>query len=222
MMGFERVQHAALVASFLVLAWTGFALKYPGQWWARPLLLWESSWPVRSWIHRVAAVVFIAVSVVHLISLLVNRRLRMHWKELLPRRADMTQALHNMAYNLGLQSTKPQRSSHSYIEKAEYWAVVWGAIVMAASGLLLWANNLMLSWLPKQWLDVATGVHFYEAILASLAIVVWHFYSAIFDPDVYPMDTTWFSGFSVRKPPVPPPTQLDKSETTHVQPSTSV
>jgi hypothetical protein len=77
--------------------------------------------------------------------------------------------------------------------------VVWGAVVMALTGVMLWANNLMLALLPKLWLDVATSVHFYEAVLATLAIVVWHFYSVIFDPDVYPMDTAWFSGFSARK-----------------------
>jgi len=65
---------------------------------------------------------------------------------------------------------------------------------MAVSGIMLWANNLMLALLPKSWLDVATSIHFYEAALAALAIVVWHFYAVIFDPDVYPMDTAWFSG----------------------------
>ena len=87
------------------------------------------------------------------------------------------------------------------MEKAEYWAVVWGAIVMAASGCTLWANNLILAQFPKDWLDVATSIHFYEAVLATLAIVIWHFYSAVFDPDVYPMDTAWYSGYSVRKHP---------------------
>jgi hypothetical protein len=42
-------------------------------------------------------------------------------------------------------------------------------------------------------------VHLYEAILATLAIVVWHFYGVIFDPDVYPMDTAWLTGRTVRK-----------------------
>jgi cytochrome b subunit of formate dehydrogenase len=52
----------------------------------------------------------------------------------------------------------PGRSSHSYIEKAEYWAVVWGAGVMAVTGLMLWGNNLMpWPFLPKVWLDVATS-----------------------------------------------------------------
>ena len=70
---------------------------------------------------------------------------------------------------------------------------------MIATGVMLWANNFVLALLPKTWLDVATSVHFYEAVLAALAIVVWHFYAVIFDPDVYPMDMGWFNGRSVRK-----------------------
>jgi hypothetical protein len=76
--------------------------------------------------------------------------------------------------------------------------VAWGAIVMIASGLLLWANNLAMKLLPKVWLDVATSVHFYEAVLATLAIVVWHFYSSIFDPDVYPLNTAFLTGKSIK------------------------
>jgi cytochrome b subunit of formate dehydrogenase len=188
MLPFERLQHAVMAVSFLVLVWTGFALKYPEQWWARPLLVMEGA---RSLTHRVAGGVFIAISVIHFISLIVSRNLRDHWKEMLPNRNDPREALSNFAYNIGLGDRQPHRSAHSYIEKAEYWAVVWGAIVMNASGALLWANNLALKFLPKLWLDVATSVHFYEAVLATLAIVVWHFYSVIFDPDVYPLNTAF-------------------------------
>jgi cytochrome b subunit of formate dehydrogenase len=199
MLPFERVQHALLVLSFLTLVWTGFALKYPDQWWARPLLLMEGSRSMRSLIHRNAALVFVAVSVTHVVSLLVSRKLRAHWKEMLPNLNDPREALSNFAYNLGLGDNPPGRSAHSYVEKAEYWAVVWGAVVMAASGLLLWANNLVMRLLPKIWLDIATSVHFYEAVLATLAIVVWHFYSIIFDPDVYPLNTAFLTGSSVEK-----------------------
>jgi cytochrome b subunit of formate dehydrogenase len=198
MLVFERVQHALLVISFAVLVWTGFALKYPDQWWARPLLLWESSRPARSLVHRVAAIAFIAVAVMHLISLFVSPRLRGHWRELRPSARDLREALRHFAYNLGLSSQQPVRPAHGYIEKAEYWAVVWGAVVMILTGLMLWANTLMMAWLPKSWLDVATAIHFYEAVLATLAIVVWHFYSVIFDPEVYPMDTSWLTGFTIR------------------------
>jgi asparagine N-glycosylation enzyme membrane subunit Stt3 len=71
--------------------------------------------------------------------------------------------------------------------------------VMIGTGLLLWANNIAMKHLPKSWLDVATSVHFYEAVLATLAIVVWHFYSIIFDPDVYPLNTAFLTGVTVKK-----------------------
>jgi len=199
MLPFERIQHAVLAISFLTLVWTGFALKYPDQWWARPLLLLEGARSMRSLIHRVAAAVFIGISVTHLISLIVNRRLRNHWKEMLPNMNDPREALSGFAYNLGLGNRRPARSAHSYIEKAEYWAVVWGAIVMIATGSLLWANNLAMKLLPKAWLDISTSVHFYEALLATLAIIVWHFYSIIFDPDVYPLNTAFLTGKTVKK-----------------------
>ena len=198
MLPFERLEHAVMAISFLTLVWTGFALKFPDQWWARPLLLMEGKVSVRSLIHRIAAVVFILVTVTHLVSLIVNRKLREHWKEMLPNTNDPREAMANFAYNLGLGNKQPARSPHSYIEKAEYWAVVWGAVVMIATGLLLWANNLALKLLPKIWLDVATSVHFYEALLATLAIVVWHFYSVIFDPEVYPLNTAFLTGNSVK------------------------
>src|SRR5262249_13430332 len=159
---------------FLTLVWTGFALKYPDQWWAKPLLILDGT---RGLVHRIAGAVFVAVSVAHLVSLLASRKLREHWKEMLPKTRDAREALSNFAFNMRLGDKAPGRSHHSYIEKAEYWAVVWGAIVMIATGGILWANNLVMRFLPKSWLDIATAVHFYEAVLATLAIVVWHFYS---------------------------------------------
>ncbi|MGP8244701.1 MAG: cytochrome b/b6 domain-containing protein [Bryobacteraceae bacterium] len=194
MLPFERIQHAVMAISFLTLVWSGFALKYPDQWWAHPLLAMEGARSMRSLIHRTAAVVFILVAVTHAVSLIVNRKLREHWKEMLPNRNDPREAMANFAYNLGLGTTPPGRSPHSYIEKAEYWAVVWGAVVMVSTGALLWANNIAMRILPKTWLDVATSIHFYEALLATLAIVVWHFYSVIFDPDIYPLNTAFLNG----------------------------
>src|SRR5262249_18066003 len=160
---FERLQHLLLAVSFITLVVTGFALKFPEQWWARPLLSMEGSVPLRGIVHRVAAAVFLAVAATHVISLVASRRLRNHWKELLPVTNDAREAMANFAYNVGLGSETPKRSAHSYIEKAEYWALVWGTVVMAATGLLLWANNLALKLFPKVWLDLATSIHFYEA-----------------------------------------------------------
>jgi cytochrome b subunit of formate dehydrogenase len=194
---FERLQHFLLATSFIVLAWSGLALKFPDAFWAKPLLIGEHL-GLRRNIHRTAAVVMTAVSFMHLFSLIFSRGLRERWTHLAPRLRDVTDALHNTAYNLGLRKTKPALPSHSYIEKAEYWAVVWGTAVMVATGSLLWANNWSMHFLPKWFLDAATAVHWYEAVLASLAILVWHLYTVILDPEVYPMDTAWLSGKSPR------------------------
>ncbi|HBY63379.1 MAG TPA: hypothetical protein DEH78_26445 [Solibacterales bacterium] len=199
MYGWERVQHALLATSFFVLVWTGFALKYPDAWWARPLLAWESTWPVRGTVHRIAAAVMVGVSVMHVVALIVSRPLRRHWMDLFPKASDVKEGVLMLLYNVGLLKAKPKVSPHSYIEKVEYWAVVWGTAVMAATGFILWFNNWALRYLPKQWIDFSTTVHFYEALLATLSIVVWHFYTVIFDPEVYPMDPAWLTGRSVRR-----------------------
>ncbi|MFB3826803.1 MAG: cytochrome b/b6 domain-containing protein [Bryobacteraceae bacterium] len=196
---FERVLHALLAVSFLTLAWTGFQLTYPEEWWARPFLQWEERWSVRGVVHRGASVVFLLTGVMHVVSLAASRRLRLHWRNLWPNAGDVTDALRGFAYNLGLSSRRPRLPSYSFVEKAEYWAVVWGGVVMGATGLLLWADNLTLKWFSKAALDFAVALHFYEAVLACLAIVVWHFYVVIFDPYVYPIDTAFLNGYGVRE-----------------------
>jgi cytochrome b subunit of formate dehydrogenase len=190
----EQMTHAVLAISFIVLAWSGFALKYPGSWWAGPL----SEAVIRRNVHRVAAVAMMVATFMHLFSILGNKFLREHWKEFIPKARDISDAMQYMLYAMNLRKERPVLPPHSYIEKAEYWAVVWGTIVMVATGGLLWANTASLRLLPHWLLDLSTAVHWYEAVLASLAIVVWHFYSVIFDPEVYPMDTAWLTGRSVK------------------------
>jgi hypothetical protein len=67
-------------------------------------------------------------------------------------------------------------------------------IVMSLTGLLLWFENFMLRELPAWVPAAATAIHFYEAVLASLAILIWHMYWTVFDPVVYPMDKSWLTG----------------------------
>jgi len=199
MHGFERLEHAFLIVCFTVLAWTGFALRYPDGWWARPLSAWEAKWPVRATLHHIAAAVFMALVVTHILSLIGSQRLRRHWLELRPRMGEFGEGLQSFALNLGLRSEPPRVSVFSHVEKIEYWAVAWGAAIMIVTGLMLWAHNFVLTWLPKSALDVAAAAHFYEAVLAVLTVLIWHFYAVIFDPEVYPMDTAWLTGRSSRR-----------------------
>jgi cytochrome b subunit of formate dehydrogenase len=125
---------------------------------------------------------------------LPTRRGRAHVLAMLPRLSDAKEVIHNAGYLLGARREGPRFDRFSYIEKAEYWAVVWGSVIMAATGFVLWFETDALRVLPLWTLDLATLVHYYEAWLASLAILVWHFYVVIFNPDVYPMNWTWLTG----------------------------
>jgi len=187
----QRVQHLLLLTSFIVLVLTGFALKFPDSWFAALLGMGEH---VRRIAHRSAAVVLIVTSVFHAFYLALSPDGRRSLRALLPGAKDVTDAWRSMLYYLGLTSDKPEFGRFNYAEKAEYWALVWGVIVMATTGVMLWAKVIVGNRLPRWWLDAATAVHYYEAVLATLAIVVWHFYQVFFDPDVYPMNWAWWDG----------------------------
>jgi Ni,Fe-hydrogenase I cytochrome b subunit len=191
-----RLAHALMLTSFAVLVYTGFALKYPEAWWARPVLQWEESFGFRGGLHRGAAVLMLGALGVHFAHLFLERRA---WKciaGMRPTWEDWIEFRERMSWYLGRRPTPPHTPRLGYPEKMEYIALMWGMVVMAVTGFLLWYENAVLRWLPKLVTDVATVVHFYEAILATLAIVVWHFYFVIFDPVVYPMDTAWLTGRS--------------------------
>jgi cytochrome b subunit of formate dehydrogenase len=187
----QRCQHILLFSSFIVLVLTGFALKYPTSWFAELLGLREH---LRAIIHRVAGVVLIATSLYHFVYVLVTRDGRRLLRDFIPVPKDATDVVETLAYYLGLKSHKPEFGRFTYAEKAEYWALVWGVFVMAGTGIMLWARVFFGDLLPRWWLDVATAIHFYEAVLATLAILVWHFYQVFLDPDIYPMNWAWWDG----------------------------
>ena len=189
-----RVAHWGVMLSFPILVYTGFALKFPDAWWARPLLLWEQRADFRGGVHRAAAVLLLAATVYHIIHLAVNRRDRLFLKSMLPQFRDLTDLIVVLRYNLGRRTEPPKFAKFNYAEKMEYWAFLWGTGVMALSGFLLWFNNFVLRHFPKWITDAATAVHWYEALLATFSILLWHFYFVIFDPVVYPMDLAWLNG----------------------------
>jgi cytochrome b subunit of formate dehydrogenase len=146
----------------------------------------------------------------HLVYLLATPRGRAQLRALRPRLRDAGDAFRLVFFNLGLARSRPRFDRFSYQEKLEYWAVVWGTVVMAATGFLMWFQTRVLADAPLWSLDLATVIHYYEAWLATLAIVVWHLYGVIFRVDVYPMSWVWLSGrLSGRQMAEEHPVELD-------------
>jgi len=189
----EIWQHNFLMVTFIVLAVTGFSLRYSDAWWVRLLFGWEGGFPLRGIIHRVTAVLFIMTSIWHFIFLF-SARGRTFFLDIFPNKNDFLQFFQMLKYNLDLTKEKPSFGRFSYIEKAEYWALVWGSVIMIITGFFLWFDNIAVQWFPKGFLDVMLVIHHYEAWLAVLAIAIWHLYSTIFNPIVYPMNPAWITG----------------------------
>ncbi len=189
----EVVQHAMLAFTFITLVISGFALRYDQGLMARFFFGWEGGFEVRGIVHRVAAVLYMGTIVWHALFLFSGRG-RKFVMDMIPVPRDFQFFLRRMLYNLGLRPRWECIQRFSYVEKAEYWALVWGTVVMVITGLMLWFDNWFIQFLPKGVLDIALVIHFWEAWLASLAIFVWHFYSVIFHPHVYPMNPSWLTG----------------------------
>ena len=193
----EVVQHAVLAVSFTVLVITGFSLRFHEAWWSVLLFGREGGYAIRGTIHRVAGLVLMIGSLWHLLFLITTRG-RAFLRDMLPRWEDARQLLQVVQYNLGRRREFPALERFSYVEKAEYWALVWGTVIMGITGLFLWFENLAVRFFPKGLLDVLLVIHYYEAWLAFLAILIWHMYATVFSPRVYPMNPSWLTGYMPR------------------------
>ena len=187
----QRIQHFLLLTSFIWLTVTGFALKFPDS---LIRFLVGSSEEVRRLGHRTAAVVMMALAVYHTLYVIRTKEGRSLVKDFCPRWKDVLDVIGNLRYLLSPRAPKPAFARFGYAEKAEYWAVVWGTVLMGVTGMVIWFKMIATEWVPRWVIDVAITVHFYEAILAVAAIIVWHFYHVMFDPDVYPMNLAWWDG----------------------------
>jgi cytochrome b subunit of formate dehydrogenase len=187
----QRLQHMALFISFFVLAITGFALKYPDSWVAG-FTGWNEA--VRRLGHCIAAVVMLGVGAYHLWYISRNREGRQLFRDFLPKWADLRNLRDNLRFGLGRAQQPARNFRFGYAEKIEYLSLIWGTLLMGITGLMLWFPTLVARLLPRWWIDIASSLHFYEAVLAVLAIVVWHFYFVLFDPDIYPINWAFWDG----------------------------
>lgn len=190
----EVLQHGILALSFTILAITGFALKFPDAWWVN--LLEEAG--ITEWgrrlIHRISAVVLVGISLIHVFYILVSSRGRHLFKQILPTMNDVREFGETVKYYMGLSSNRPRYGEFDYTEKIEYWSVVWGTVIMGVTGFILWFPILVTSFAPSWMVRAAELIHFYEAILATLAIVIFHLFFVIAHPEQYPMNLSWLTG----------------------------
>ncbi|MCP4292352.1 MAG: hypothetical protein GY780_11035 [bacterium] len=211
----EVVQHALLAISFSVLVITGFSLRFYDAWWAKLIFGHEGGAALRGLIHRGAAVVMTVGAIWHLFYLFTLKG-RIFFKDMSLSLLDAKQFYGMMLYNLGKSDRHPQMRRFSFVEKAEYWALIWGTIVMAVTGFAMWFEPYIVAYLGRTVMEIFLVIHYYEAWLAFLAILVWHMYGVIFNPHLYPMNPSWITGkmpkemFETEHPAAKSPGNVDK------------
>jgi formate dehydrogenase gamma subunit len=191
---FEVYQHSLLIISFVTLVITGFALKFPEAFWVEGLNVLGLTEELRGLIHRGAAVVLITISFVQLFYFIASRKGRKEIGLLLPKISDIQGFIQNMRFYLGKTKEHPKFGRWDYTEKAEYLALIWGTAVMAMTGFVLWFPEFFIRYLPSWVFEFSEIVHYFEAWLATLAILVWHWFFVIYHPEKYPMSLTWLDG----------------------------
>jgi len=211
----ERVQHILLIVSFSLLVLTGLPLMFYELRVFKSIFWFEKAFYYRGILHRVAAVILIVDIGWHFGYTILTRRGRDTFKEMILRPKDALDAVALFGYNVGLSGRlyqkgflktffdrhpfwrfekPPESGRFNFIEKFEYVAVAWGSFVMIISGFFMWNVELSLKIFPLWVHDIFVIAHGYEAMLAFLAIIIWHMYNVHLNPEVFPMSKIWLNG----------------------------
>lgn len=184
-------QHMLMFISVIILIVSGIPLKFPTFDISKFIIVDLMGGIQNSTlIHRIGAVGLIIVSTWHFIYIIISKVGRRDFFLMIPRPRDIIDFFATMKYFIGKSSHGPKFGRFSFIEKFDYWAVYWGMVIMIGSGLILWFKELF----PKYIFDIGREAHSDEGLLATLAIVVWHFYNVHFNPEVFPMSWVWWHG----------------------------
>jgi cytochrome b subunit of formate dehydrogenase len=172
----QRIEHIIFLTSFTILGITGLVQKFIDS--SISLFIIQTLGGVENirTVHHVAAFILMWVSIYHIIAVLYRVIvLRVPWS-MAPLIDDFKHLFIDLAYYVGTRKSRAFYDRYSYAEKVEYLAVVWGTVIMAITGFMMWNPITTARYLPGEVIPAAKAAHGAEAVLAVLAILIWHLY----------------------------------------------
>jgi cytochrome b subunit of formate dehydrogenase/mono/diheme cytochrome c family protein len=172
----QRLQHIIFLISFSTLGFTGLPQKYPLSPISIGIFNLLGGVEVVRQIHHTSAIVMMIVSLVHVLEILYHLLVMRAPISMIPWINDLIHVYDDVMYYLGRRKHKAYYGRYSYAEKAEYLALIWGTVVMGLTGFMMWNPISTVRFLPGEAIPAAKAAHGGEAVLAVLAIIIWHFY----------------------------------------------
>jgi formate dehydrogenase gamma subunit len=172
----DRAEHWVQMISFVILAVTGIVQRYDAAWISESIIDALGGIERVRDIHRVFATLLMIAVVYHFGAAFYRRRVLGQPRTMLPTRADAKALVGSLRYAFGRSQDPPPQGRFTWEEKTEYWSFVWGTVIMVITGFLLWNPIATTRILPGEFVPTAKAVHGGEAVLAVLAIIVWHIY----------------------------------------------
>jgi formate dehydrogenase gamma subunit len=173
----DRIEHAVLLTSFTVLVITGIPQKFSTYLWANWMIAAMGGIETVRVIHRASAIVLMVGTIYHFLAIGYKLYVKRVSLTMLPSLQDAKDAIQTLAYNVRLVKQPPHMGRYAFGEKVEYWAVIWGTVIMVLTGFMLWNPIATATFLPGQAIPAAKAAHGGEALLAMLSIITWHFYN---------------------------------------------
>jgi formate dehydrogenase subunit gamma len=194
----SRFQHAMIILLFGLLLVTGMPQKWPTS----EISVWVVDHLggifAARWLHRMAGIVFAVLVVAHLVVAIGGVLTKRMKPSMLLGKKDFTDALDNLRYYAGYKDAPPRFGRYDYRQKFEYWGLIFGSLIMVATGFILYFPIAVSNFLPAELIPAAKVMHSYEALFAFLIVLIWHMAGAHLSPESFPIDTSIFTG-KVRK-----------------------
>jgi cytochrome b subunit of formate dehydrogenase len=192
---FQRIEHLVFLLSFGMLGLTGLIQKFAASPVAEFILRVLGGIETTRLIHRTASIAMMLVTAFHIIGVLYRIFVKRVTFDMIPSLEDFKHLFQDILFYLGKRKKKAAYGRYSYAEKVEYFAVVWGTIIMGVTGFMMWNPIATARLLPGEYIPAAKAAHGGEAILAVLAIILWHFYHVHFRH----LNKSMFTGALTRK-----------------------